>query len=362
MVGDTIYNLMAMEKLETDKHDRPLNPPIILETKVVSNPFTDIFPRDLSVVRPDLYEAEQARKALEDKSTKARALKVSKKSNTPKVNLLSFGEEFEEDLAPKGKKKIICPQEIIKDDPSLAYEPAPSFPELAAREQELRARQALQMGHGGQDLAEGEEALGKRIRARAAEDIRQMQAGGTKGVRVAVDKRTGKKMVVVDKVEGEEKQSESETDGDSSSSSEIENAEHKEIREKQKDIYEKMRFDSLQFKADKTGSLNFEAKEAEKEEKALLSAVELKRYKYTKMSGGKHSQEEVLDKLAAFRNKLRSKEVKADPGSWMNSKLKFHIDSANAYSLQENKTKASDYGPADKNGASYKIPDTLSHL
>lgn len=362
-MGDTIYNLMAMEKLETDMQDKPINPPIILETRVVSNPFSDIFPRDLSIVRPDLYEAEKARKAQEDKSSKARTIKAAKKHNTPKVNLLSFGEEFDEEPVTKSKKKIICPQEIIKNDPSLAYDPAPHFPELEARELELQAKKDLQQGRREEQIVGDNETLGKRIKALAANDVKQMKEGATKGVRVGVDRRTGKKVVMVDQIDGQEKEgSDSDTDGSSSSSSEIENADHREIREKQKDIYEKMRFDSLQFKSDKTGSLNFDGKEAEKQEKTLFSAVELKRYKYMKMSGGKQSQEDVMSKLAAFRNKLQSKEVKADAGSWMNSKLKFHIDSANAYSLQENKTKANDYGAADKVSTSFKNQDIISHL
>lgn len=42
VVGDTIYNLMAMEKIDTDLEDRPLVPPRILSTQVLKNPFSDI--------------------------------------------------------------------------------------------------------------------------------------------------------------------------------------------------------------------------------------------------------------------------------------------------------------------------------
>ena len=42
VVGDTIYNLMALQSLDTDSNDRPNDPPIIRRTKVVLNPFDDI--------------------------------------------------------------------------------------------------------------------------------------------------------------------------------------------------------------------------------------------------------------------------------------------------------------------------------
>ena len=44
IVGDTIYNLMAIQSLDTDKDDRPIDPPFIRKTRVLLNPFDDIVP------------------------------------------------------------------------------------------------------------------------------------------------------------------------------------------------------------------------------------------------------------------------------------------------------------------------------
>ncbi len=41
----------------------------------------------------------------------------------------------------------------------------------------------------------------------------------------------------------------------------------------------------------------------------------------------KNRENETLAKLGDFQSKLRSKEVKHDEENWMNSKLRFHIDS-----------------------------------
>ena len=49
--GDTIYNLMKISEIETDKKtDRPTGSPIptILKAQVIINPFEDIVPRNLS--------------------------------------------------------------------------------------------------------------------------------------------------------------------------------------------------------------------------------------------------------------------------------------------------------------------------
>ena len=35
VTGNTIYNLLAMEKLDTDSEDRPVNPPKIISSKII---------------------------------------------------------------------------------------------------------------------------------------------------------------------------------------------------------------------------------------------------------------------------------------------------------------------------------------
>jgi peptidyl-prolyl cis-trans isomerase SDCCAG10 len=42
VVGDTIFNLMSLQSLDTDETDRPSDPPIIRRVKVVLNPFDDV--------------------------------------------------------------------------------------------------------------------------------------------------------------------------------------------------------------------------------------------------------------------------------------------------------------------------------
>jgi len=45
VVGDSVYNLLSFQSLDTDQNDRPVYPPSIRKVKVVLNPFDDINPR-----------------------------------------------------------------------------------------------------------------------------------------------------------------------------------------------------------------------------------------------------------------------------------------------------------------------------
>lgn len=54
--GPTYYNLVKISELETGPQDRPLSDPLpkILRTEVISNPFDDILPRNLT--KQDKYQ------------------------------------------------------------------------------------------------------------------------------------------------------------------------------------------------------------------------------------------------------------------------------------------------------------------
>ena len=45
IVGDSIFNLLSFQSLDTNDNDRPADPPYIRKTKVILNPFDDIIPR-----------------------------------------------------------------------------------------------------------------------------------------------------------------------------------------------------------------------------------------------------------------------------------------------------------------------------
>ncbi|XP_050572382.1 spliceosome-associated protein CWC27 homolog isoform X5 [Cygnus atratus] len=115
VTGDTIYNMLRLAEVEVDKEERPLSPHKIRSSEVLFNPFDDIVPRPNRKLKRDKPEEE-------DKKPKVKG--------TKNFNLLSFGEEAEEEeeevnrvsQSMKGKSK--SSHDLLKDDPHLSSVPA----------------------------------------------------------------------------------------------------------------------------------------------------------------------------------------------------------------------------------------------
>ncbi|OAY54127.1 peptidyl-prolyl cis-trans isomerase CYP57 isoform X2 [Manihot esculenta] len=136
VTGDSIYNLLTIGEVETDKDDWPLDPaPRIKSIEVLWNPFEDIVPR--GPPKPLIQSATDT----ENKDLKKKPVK--------KLNLLSFGEEAEEEEKELAavKQKIKSSHDVL-DDPRLLREQHPSE-ELnsaeakATRDLQLSVRGAL---------------------------------------------------------------------------------------------------------------------------------------------------------------------------------------------------------------------------
>lgn len=56
------------------------------------------------------------------------------------------------------------------------------------------------------------------------------------------------------------------------------------------------------------------------------------------------SETDAMSKIKDFRARMNSDKVKSDKWHWMNTKLKFHVDSANAFNFNEKKDKVDDRG------------------
>ncbi|XP_046576029.1 spliceosome-associated protein CWC27 homolog [Haliotis rubra] len=114
VAGNTLFNMIKLQDVETDGTDRPLYPHKILKGEILSNPFDDIEPR---VLKKKKQEGEETKKH------------KSKSKATKNFSLLSFGEEAEEDeeqtdkasKTMRGKSK--SSHDLI-DDPHLSSVPA----------------------------------------------------------------------------------------------------------------------------------------------------------------------------------------------------------------------------------------------
>ncbi|KAL0330680.1 UNVERIFIED_CONTAM: Peptidyl-prolyl cis-trans isomerase CYP57 [Sesamum angustifolium] len=99
VTGDSIFNLLQLGEVETDKDDRPLDPlPKILSVEVLWNPFDDIVPRIIAA--------------------KSLPLSEKKEIKQKKLNLLSFGEEAEEE-----KKELVASNTRIKSSHDVLNDP-----------------------------------------------------------------------------------------------------------------------------------------------------------------------------------------------------------------------------------------------
>ncbi|KTW26609.1 hypothetical protein T552_02618 [Pneumocystis carinii B80] len=110
IVGNSIYNVLRMAELETDKNERPLYPPKILSTEVLLNPFDDIILRTTEGDRQKRIELLVSSE--DDLKNKAKKNKV----------LLSFqDEEDDEEICKLSKFKS---SHDIGDDLKLSEQPA----------------------------------------------------------------------------------------------------------------------------------------------------------------------------------------------------------------------------------------------
>ncbi|XP_050403420.1 spliceosome-associated protein CWC27 homolog [Patella vulgata] len=113
VTGNTVYNLIKLQESEVDGSDKPLHPYKIIKTQILSNPFDDIEPRAI--------------KRKEDKNEEKKPKSQSKA--TKNFNLLSFGEEAEEDeeenvQVTKDLKIKSKSSHDLTDDPRLSSKPA----------------------------------------------------------------------------------------------------------------------------------------------------------------------------------------------------------------------------------------------
>lgn len=131
VTGDTLYNLLRLGDAETDKNDRPLDPPKILSVEVLWNPFEDIVPRTLQ--KPQT-------KATRDGDIEG---KNEKKKGVKNLSLLSFGEEAEEEEKELAvvKKKIVSSHDVLNDPRLLKDENANN--ELSSSDSKIKKDRQL---------------------------------------------------------------------------------------------------------------------------------------------------------------------------------------------------------------------------
>ncbi|CAE6162653.1 unnamed protein product [Arabidopsis arenosa] len=130
VTGDSIYNLLRLGEVDTGKDDRPLDPaPKILSVEVLWNPFEDIVPRVL---------AKTSQESVAE-------IKEPPKKPVKKLNLLSFGEEAEEEEKELAvvKQKIKSSHDVLNDPRLLKAEATDKERNASESKEVLSVREAL---------------------------------------------------------------------------------------------------------------------------------------------------------------------------------------------------------------------------
>jgi hypothetical protein len=82
-----MYNLLEMQKIDTDGNDRPVTPPTIIDTRIIINPFDDLYVRDLQKgKKEEKFKEPPAKKTT--KEIKKQPAPVKKKLNVLPYKLL----------------------------------------------------------------------------------------------------------------------------------------------------------------------------------------------------------------------------------------------------------------------------------
>jgi hypothetical protein len=140
----------------------------------------------------------------------------------------------------------------------------------------------------------------------------------------------------------------------SSSSSESESEEEvfQPSKDEAKEFDQERKNEILQLKKDIVNikrRLENPLEENEEEEIKPLTVLQRHQAKFLGLKKGATTTKNSMDKLEKFREKLRYS--KKDSDNWMSNKLKFHVDSQKAYSMNETKEKqmkSFDFNPAFK--------------
>ena len=115
IVGDTVFNLMALQSIDTDAEERPTAPPVIRRTKIVLNPFDDMMPRTQQ-------NQQKVEVKVETAANKKEEIKKLKKKNKLTFDL----DEVEDGV------KVKSSHEVLKDS-KLSNEVAIEQQQLARR-------------------------------------------------------------------------------------------------------------------------------------------------------------------------------------------------------------------------------------
>jgi len=279
VTGKTLYNILALNDFDTDPHsNRPLHqPPRIIRTEVLHNPFTDIIPRQKI--------AEQPKQ------------KKSSKLDKKNLNLLSFGEEQEgEEEKEKDVKKVSkvskSSHDLLEDDKLSKESLAIRSSTKSSRDDQDDEEQPEEAAAGSEEEDDGSNLskVKKRLAHLADEKRKTVPKKVVDDDVVATMSKTTQS-----KIAAEQQQLVAEIKGIS------------EAKKKRLAREEEVKMTSTRTTAFKTNpGLSRDAE--------LLSPLEIRRQKFVQRSSRtKNREKDVLEKLNSFKVAIQAPKFQPNP-------------------------------------------------
>ncbi|EPT30633.1 peptidyl-prolyl cis-trans isomerase [Toxoplasma gondii TgCatPRC2] len=387
VTGHTLYNLMKFNDLEVGKEDRPMTPPFIKSVDVLWNPFEDLVPRRLPDAPPAQKDERKRARAAGGRTTEGRARSQGSalreeeaeaaraKLRKADKKLLSFGDE-EEGSTPETGKKLSAHD--LLDDPHLlrdSWKPDREGERERAEddEEELEWQEEQKARETGPSVLEG-------VRARLAALSSRSEPPTGDGQRQRRDRSRG--------YEGRDSACSSDSDSEGA-----ERRKAKRGRRSDSDDERRTHVDALRLRTGVGSALQGSHADRNKMENSDLMTEAEKRRQFfllkKKDKGEQRRQDTTMQKLEMFTAQLRrlrtsaapangfretvsrggvsassrpgedkrsqaeagtlnallpdlDEEVDESDGSWLNNGgLKFAVDSARAYELDEARAAAS---------------------
>lgn len=285
VVGDTFFNALTISQVDT-KDDYPIcdSVPVIIKIEVIINPFDDIVPRDVSKKRTQTNVGmEHIRPRQEEKI-----------ENLQNKKLLSFDDDLEGENdcnnTATNSFKIKAIHQAVKNDKKLVNKPI-------------------------------------------VDHYSKPKNSGTDDSSLSSLKARVNKLSNINAPAKNQLNEESESDSEDEWKGGLTQEEIKLSSDRNNEILQ-VKQDILRIKK------RIEDPDEERrrqEEMRLFTPLQKMNEKYLNMKKSRQSTKETIEKMERFKDKLKNS--KEDENSWMNNKLRFHVDSQKAYAINEGKEK-----------------------
>ncbi|ETW04006.1 hypothetical protein H310_04411 [Aphanomyces invadans] len=284
VTGNTIFNLLTVNDMETSGDERPIEPIKLLTIEILWNPFEDIVPRSIKA-------------APSAKASTAAAEKKKRRQGTKDLKLLSFGDEADDEFVQQPVKKAkgsLSSHDVLRD-PKLSQRVDENLQTKVASVPAARVDRPKDDDDGGSD------------------DAADVDAGSLSTLKARISDKLKKKSAYVHTTAKPKVLDDDAATADQLDDGDADEATKKKLKKASKKASKKDEYTLLREELKKTHKAaamlkgdKLKAAEAEKAFQEMLTPLQLRRQKYlaTKRSSTADRQKQTLARLESFKETL----------------------------------------------------------